>query len=66
LIPYKIGDAFFHLPLDDVQQLLGKNTESIDQEIEELENKMDKNKDTMGELKVALYAKFGKSINLEV
>ena len=46
--------------------LLEKGTESIDTEIQELEGKMDKNKDTMDELKVALYAKFGKSINLEV
>ncbi|KAI5852476.1 Prefoldin subunit-domain-containing protein [Morchella snyderi] len=66
MIPYKIGDSFLHLPLEDVQQLLEKSAQDITKEIEALEEKIERNDETMGELKVKLYAKFGKAINLEV
>lgn len=35
-------------------------------EIEELEEKIEKNDEAMSGLKIKLYAKFGKAINLEV
>ncbi|KAA8894144.1 Prefoldin subunit-domain-containing protein [Sphaerosporella brunnea] len=66
LVPYKIGDSFFHLPLEEVQELLEKSTARIEEEIEEIENKLEKHRETMEELKVELYAKFGKAINLDV
>ncbi|KAH8146408.1 uncharacterized protein LAJ45_09601 [Morchella importuna] len=66
MIPYKIGDSFLHLPLEEVQQLLEKSAQDIAKEIEALEEKIERNDEIMGELKVKLYAKFGKAINLEV
>ncbi|KAL7271122.1 hypothetical protein RUND412_006151 [Rhizina undulata] len=66
LIPYKIGDSFLHLPLPEVHELLEANTEKITKEIRELEENMERNREAMEGLKVTLYAKFGKAINLEV
>ncbi|KAK0748507.1 Prefoldin subunit-domain-containing protein [Apiosordaria backusii] len=65
LVPYKIGDAFFHLPLPHAQELLGLSTAKIEQEIGELEDKMATIREEMTQLKVELYARFGKTINLE-
>lgn len=66
LVPYKIGDSFLHLPLEEVQQLLEKSTERIEKEIGAIEERISKHRETMEELKVELYAKFGKAINLDV
>lgn len=63
---YKIGDSFLHLPLEDVQGLLEKSAQAVMEEIEELKEKIEKNDEAMGGLKIKLYAKFGKAINLEV
>ncbi|KAH0538428.1 hypothetical protein FGG08_004976 [Glutinoglossum americanum] len=65
LIPYKIGDSFVSLPLPEVQDLLSTSTGKIDQEVEKLEEKLKKVREEMGQLKVVLYARFGRSINLE-
>ncbi|KAG7285456.1 hypothetical protein NEMBOFW57_010084 [Staphylotrichum longicolle] len=64
-VPYKIGDAFFHLPLPQAQEMLGLSTAKLDEEIEELEEKLGHIRDEMTQLKVELYARFGKTINLE-
>ncbi|KAF8247492.1 Prefoldin, subunit 4 [Wilcoxina mikolae CBS 423.85] len=66
LVPYKIGDSFLHLPLEEVQELLEKSTEKIDEEIAEIEKRIDGNRQVMDGLKVELYEKFGKAINLDV
>ncbi|KAK4651286.1 hypothetical protein QC762_604850 [Podospora pseudocomata] len=65
LVPYKIGDAFFHLPLPQAQELLGLSIAKIEEEIGELEDKMATIREEMTQLKVELYARFGKTINLE-
>jgi prefoldin subunit 4 len=62
---YKIGDSFFQLPLPDAQGMLSTSTEKIDAEVSQLEEKIGELRDEMQELKVALYARFGRSINLE-
>ncbi|CAE6420770.1 unnamed protein product [Rhizoctonia solani] len=62
---YKIGDAFFHISLERAQTLLQKDQESIDTEINALQGKIDQCQQEMKDLKVALYAKFGKQINLD-
>ncbi len=62
---YKIGDAFFHLPLPQAQELLGLSTARLEEEISELEDKLETIRDEMTQLKVDLYARFGKTINLE-
>ncbi|KAL2024101.1 hypothetical protein VTK56DRAFT_9881 [Thermocarpiscus australiensis] len=64
-VPYKIGDAFFHLPLPQAQELLGVSTAKLEEEIEGLEDKLGNIREEMTQLKVELYARFGKTINLE-
>ncbi|EEH20118.1 hypothetical protein PABG_02377 [Paracoccidioides brasiliensis Pb03] len=64
-IPYKIGDSFISLPLSEAQSLLAASTEQIDEEVSKLEADLHDLRDEMQKLKVALYARFGRSINLE-
>ncbi|KAJ3215548.1 Casein kinase II subunit alpha [Dinochytrium kinnereticum] len=64
-VKYKIGDAFFDLSLTDCQERLKQDQEVISKEVEEIEKEMEKLKGGMDELKKVLYARFGKSINLE-
>lgn len=49
-----------------MQKRLDISAEELAAEIEELERKMEAAREEMEELKVGLYAKFGKAINLEV
>ncbi|KAL4917783.1 Prefoldin subunit-domain-containing protein [Aspergillus aurantiobrunneus] len=65
LVPYKIGDSFVHLHLEEAQKLLASSTEEIDSEVAKLEETLADLRDEMQQLKVALYARFGRSINLE-
>ncbi|CUA66894.1 prefoldin subunit 4 [Rhizoctonia solani] len=64
-VEYKIGEAFFHISLKRAQTLLQKDQESIDSEINGLQGKIEQCQQEMKDLKVALYAKFGKQINLD-
>jgi prefoldin subunit 4 len=63
---YKVGDCFFSLPVEDVQQLLEQSTAKIDGEVDGLEQSLKGLREEMGELKVLLYGRFGRSINLEL
>lgn len=65
LVPYKIGDAFFHVKLEQAQEMIGNSTSSVEKLVEELEGKLEATREEMAHLKVQLYARFGKSINLE-
>ncbi|KAF1733869.1 Prefoldin subunit 4 [Beauveria bassiana] len=65
-IRYRIGDAFFHLPLEQAQEMLSTATTRIEEDTGALEEKISTIKEQMTELKVDLYARFGKQINLEV
>ncbi|RJE23861.1 prefoldin subunit 4 [Aspergillus sclerotialis] len=65
LVPYKIGDTFINLPLSEAQSLLSTSTEEIDAEVSKLEDSMGDLKEELQKLKAALYARFGRSINLE-
>jgi prefoldin subunit 4 len=62
---YKIGDAFFHLSLEQAQEMLGAATTRIDEETTALEEKLESIREEMTQLKVELYGRFGKQINLE-
>ena len=62
---YKIGDAFIMLTLPEVQELLASSTERIEKLVSATQMKLDGIREEMGKLKVDLYARFGKSINLE-
>jgi prefoldin subunit 4 len=45
--------------------MLSSSTEQIDSEVVKLEETLGELRDEMQQLKVALYARFGRSINLE-
>lgn len=45
--------------------MLSESTEQIDEEVSKLEDVLSGIRDEMKELKVQLYARFGRSINLE-
>lgn len=62
---YQIGDTFFSLPLPDVQELLSVSTGKIDEAVSAVESKLSAVRGEMEQLKIQLYARFGKSINLE-
>ncbi|KAF2816080.1 Prefoldin, subunit 4 [Mytilinidion resinicola] len=64
-VPYKIGDCFVSLPQSEVLELLTASTEDIDKDVTKLEERLSAVREHMSELKVALYARFGRSINLE-
>jgi len=62
---YKIGDSFFQLPLADAQSMLEASTAQIDADVSTLEDSLGELRDELQQLKVSLYARFGRSINLE-
>ncbi|KAL4727637.1 hypothetical protein ACLX1H_004321 [Fusarium chlamydosporum] len=64
-IQYKIGDAFFHVSVEQAQEMLEKATETLEEESASLEEKLSTIREEMSKLKVDLYARFGKQINLE-
>ena len=64
-VRYKIGDSFISLPLPEVQELLASSTEKIEAEVSDVKGKLGGVREEMQRLKVALYARFGRSINLE-
>ena len=62
---YKIGDAFVSLPVSEVQELLAQSSSKIDEAVAGLEETLSTTREEMEHLKADLYARFGKSINLE-
>ncbi|KAF8585932.1 Prefoldin, subunit 4, partial [Ramaria rubella] len=62
---YRVGEAFIHISLAEAQKLLNRDQESLDTEIAKVRDGADECEKSMKELKVALYAKFGKAINLD-
>jgi prefoldin subunit 4 len=64
-VRYQIGDSFISLPLSEVQEMLSCSTEKIEEEVTTLEEKLSMIREEMQGLKVELYARFGRSINLE-
>lgn len=53
------------LPLPEVQELLASSTSKIEESVTEVQGKLSTIREEMEHLKVQLYARFGKSINLE-
>ncbi|KAK1672046.1 prefoldin subunit [Colletotrichum godetiae] len=64
-VPYKIGDAYFHVTQPQAIEMLEQASTKIEEDVEGLESKLETIKEDMNQLKVELYARFGKSINLE-
>ena len=53
------------LPLPEVQEMLASSTAKIEESVSQAEGKLNALREEMGQLKMQLYARFGKSINLE-
>lgn len=51
--------------MSEIQELLSSSTEKIDEEVTKLEDSLSTVREEMEQLKVDLYARFGRSINLE-
>ncbi|KAF2743979.1 Prefoldin, subunit 4 [Sporormia fimetaria CBS 119925] len=64
-VPYKIGDCFVSLPQPEVLEMLSAATDSIDDEVSALKDRLDGIHEEMEGLKKILYGRFGRSINLE-
>lgn len=64
-MPYKIGDSFMSVPLNEAQSLLEESSQEIEDDVSRLEEKLGEVRDEMKDLKAQLYARFGRSINLE-
>jgi prefoldin subunit 4 len=62
---YKIGDSFISLPLPEVQEMLASSTTKIGEDVMALEEQLGVIREEMTQLKIELYARFGRSINLE-
>lgn len=64
-VMFKIGETFVHLVVTQAQERIEKDQERLDAEISALVERTEAFEKEMKELKVALYAKFGKQINLD-
>ncbi|KAJ3089204.1 hypothetical protein HK102_006961 [Quaeritorhiza haematococci] len=62
---YRIGDTFVSLPLSSCQSRLEKDQTEISSQLDTIKSEMEGINAQMAKLKVILYGKFGKSINLE-
>jgi len=64
-IPFQIGEIFVMESPDTVQELIEKKRAEAEEEVLNIQAKMDAVKGVMSDLKTHLYAKFGDAINLE-
>ncbi|KAG7098463.1 hypothetical protein E1B28_000409 [Marasmius oreades] len=65
LILYKIGEAFLHMSHTKALGRLEQDQSEIDSRVSSLSDQADECEKEMKQLKVTLYAKFGKAINLD-
>ena len=62
---YRVGESFIHLPHSRALKRLEKDKTDLDEELSQVSSKVEGCEKEMKELKVILYAKFGKAINLD-
>lgn len=62
---YKVGETFLHLPHNRAIKRLQKDQDNLNDEDSRLRDRADECEKAMKELKVILYAKFGRAINLD-
>ena len=62
---YKVGEAFLHMPHSQAVKRLERDQNVIDARVAALAAQADECEAEMKDLKVTLYAKFGKAINLD-
>ena len=60
-----IGESFVEQSVDNAKSFIETRKASYEQEMRSLMERLDQTKKRMNELRIILYAKFGKSINLE-
>ena len=65
LARYKIGEAFIHMPHGRALKRLEKDLSSVNDELARQTSSVEQCETSMKELKVTLYAKFGRAINLD-
>ena len=65
IFSYKVGEAFLHMPQSRALKRLERDQTSIDGKVATLALQADECEVQMKDLKVVLYAKFGKAINLD-
>lgn len=63
--PLLVGETFLVEPTDDILSALDTRKSKIEKEIKEIQQRMQTIQGLLSDLKVKLYSKFGKSINLE-
>ena len=61
----RVGEAFVHLRHSQAMKRLERDQNDITSQLESLRDKADECEKEMKELKVVLYAKFGRAINLD-
>ncbi|RDX47856.1 Prefoldin subunit 4 [Lentinus brumalis] len=64
-VMYKVGEAFIHMPHSRATKRLEKDLSLLNDELDKYSSDAEECEKTMKELKVALYAKFGRAINLD-
>ncbi|CAK7273588.1 hypothetical protein SEPCBS57363_005726 [Sporothrix epigloea] len=64
-VPYKIGDAFLQVKATKALRMVEASSSKMEKKIGSLEDSLSSVRDDMTQLKVDLYARFGRSINLE-
>ncbi|KAF8329290.1 Prefoldin subunit 4 [Amanita rubescens] len=62
---YKIGETFLQMPLSRAQERLERDQQEIGSRLASIVESAEYCETQMKELKVALYGKFGKAINLD-
>ncbi|KAK0462610.1 Prefoldin subunit 4 [Desarmillaria tabescens] len=62
---YKVGETFLHMPHPRAMKRLERDQAAIDSQVSMLAAKSEACQKEMNELKVVLYAKFGRAINLD-
>lgn len=62
---YRVGEAFVHLRHSQAMKRLEKGQGELDSELSKLKDKAEECEKEMKNLKVVLYAKFGRAINLD-
>ncbi|KAI8897229.1 Prefoldin beta-like protein [Globomyces pollinis-pini] len=65
LIPYRIGDSFVSLSLEQCQERIESEQSDIVKQVDDYQNDVNSIHSEMAKLKAMLYGKFGNSINLE-
>ncbi|PIL35928.1 hypothetical protein GSI_01588 [Ganoderma sinense ZZ0214-1] len=64
-VMYRVGEAFIHLPHPRAVKRLEKDLSALNDELGKYTSGAEECEKSMKELKVTLYAKFGRAINLD-